>query len=104
MVKDKKALAKYSKIMVVFSYLLIALGVISLAKTLYFTFKYSDVEAIEFQNRDETVTLVTLDKNSIYFMAVLKALISVFILNWGCEGLKVFKPLSKKTNVHEDNL
>jgi hypothetical protein len=99
LVNNKKSLAKYSKILVVFSYLLILLGIISLAKTICFTFRYSDVEGIEFKNNDKTVTIVTLDKSYIYFMAALKALISVFILNWGCEGLKVFKPLVKKTSV-----
>lgn len=101
---EKKALLKYSKFLVVLSYLLIFLGVFSLVKTAFFAFNNAGTERIEFKNKDSSVTIVEIDTNSMLFIYALKGLISLFIMRWGCQGLKVFKPIVKGNNGYSDNL
>jgi len=69
------------------------MGVISLAKCIFFAFKKAGTETIEFSNWDNTTTIVPVNTGPFYFLFALKLFTSFLLIKLGRKGLKLFKGL-----------
>jgi len=92
--KEKNKVKKIGKCQLIFSYVLIVLGLISLVQCVFMIYAMDRWSSFEVRGKDGIETEVNIDKDDVFVITGLKAIASLLMILWGKKGIKVFKPIS----------